>query len=182
MNWQLTLQGLLFLIVVPIFAFNGFRRGWRREIISLLFIIVAFVFFALNGGVEVAKLIYHVLLNQTLSDANLLANHAKFVNVATGIALVAIIAFGYFIGSRLFPRPGLGQDRLLGIIPGVISGILLVVNLTNFFFPDAQRVIEEGTNLVPLNFITDSATLIFVIAVVVIIIGLVAVRTKKSSK
>lgn len=180
MDWQLTLQQLLFLIAVPVFGLIGFRRGWRREIISLLFIIVAFIFLALRGGLIVAKLLYQVLLSQTLTDTNLLTKHAHFVDLATGFTLIVIILLGYVIGSRLYSKPGLAQDRILGIIPGIISGIVLVAYLTPYFLSNTQEVIGRGSILLPLNISTDFPTLIFVIAVIVVIIGLLAVRTKRS--
>jgi len=183
MNWQFTVQDALFLLSIIIFAILGYQRGWRREVVSLLFIIVGVVFLNLSGGIYLSMLLYQFLLGKPISKT-VLNSHPNVLLFVTIASLVVIIACGYAIGNRLFQKkPPIAQDRTLGLIPGIIAGAVVAAELTYFLLPDTRKsVITTGTILLNLNFlINPTVLLIFVIAVVVVIIGLMATRPKKSS-
>lgn len=180
MNWQFTIQDALFLLSIIIFAILGYQRGWRREIVSLLFIIMGVVFLNLSGGNYLSRLLYQFLLGKPISKTDL-ASHPNVLLFVTIASLAVIIAFGYVIGNRLFQKkPPIAQDRTLGLIPGIIAGAVVAAELTYYLLPDSRKsVITTGTILLNLNFLVNpTVLLIFVIAVVVVVIGLMATRPK----
>jgi uncharacterized membrane protein required for colicin V production len=181
MIWQFTVQDALFLLSIIIFGLIGYRRGWQREIVSLLFIIVGLAFLNLNGGTYLSKLLYQFLEGKPISDTNLLHSHHNVWLFVTIGSLVVIIALGYIIGSRS-PKAKDGQARTLGLIPGLITGAVIGAELTYFLLPNSGKsVITTGTIQMNLNFLGNlTVLLIFVIAVVVVVIGLMATRPKKS--
>lgn len=179
MIWQFTVQDALFLISIIIFGIIGYRRGWQRETVSLLFIIVGVVFLNLSGGTYLSKLLYQFLEGKSISDANLLRSHPNVLTAVTIASLVVIIALGYIISSRS-PKPKDGQGRTLGLIPGIITGAVIGAELTYILLPSSGKsVITTGTIQMNLNFLGNlTVLLIFVIAVVVVVIGLMATRKK----
>ncbi len=179
MNWQFTVQEALLLLSIIIFGIIGYRRGWQRETVSLLFIIVGVGFLNLNGGIYLSKLLYQFLEGKPISDANLLHNHPNVWLFVTIASLVVIIALGYIISSRS-PKPKDGQARTLGLIPGLITGAVIGAEITYYLLPGSRKsVITTGTILLNLNFLGSATVLlVFVIAVVVVAIGLMAIRPK----
>jgi len=181
MNWQFTVQEALFLLSIIIFGVLGYQRGWQREIVSLLFIILGVGFLNLNGGTYLSRLLYQFLEGKSISDKDLLRSHPNVWLFVTVASLVVIITVGYIISSRS-PKPKDGQARTLGLIPGLITGAVIGAELTYYLLPSSGKsVITTGTILLNLNFlINPTVLLIFVIAVVVVVIGLMAIRPKKS--
>jgi hypothetical protein len=181
MTWQFTVQEALFLLSIIIFGVIGYQRGWQRETVSLLFIIVGIAFLNLNGGTYLSKLLYQFLEGKSISDKNLLHSHANVWLFVTIASLVVIIVLGYIISSRN-PKPKDGQARTLGLIPGLITGAVIGAELTFYLLPNSGKsVITTGTIQMNLNFLGNlTVLLIFVIAVVVVVIGLMATRPKKS--
>ena len=181
MTWQFTIQDALLLLSIIIFGIAGYQRGWQRETISLLFIILGVGFLNLNGGIFLSKLLYQFLENKSISEANLLHSHPNVWLFVTIASLVVIIAIGYIIGSRR-PKAKDGQARTLGLIPGLITGAVIGIEITYYLLPNSGKsVITTGTIQMNLNFLGSATVLlIFVIAVVVVVIGLMATRPKKS--
>src|SRR5579863_9563847 len=182
MAWQITEQGVLFAFFIIAFAWSGYQRGWKRETISLLFIVLGLVFLLMDGGVYIAKLLYQLLLDVNLSNSELIASHERFVLITTVIVFGVIIVAGYAIARRLFPRAA-GPDRVLGIIPGIITGALAAAYITYFLFPSTQTtLISAGTiytGIIPNLTANFTVVVIFILALVAIVIGLAAVRPKK---
>jgi hypothetical protein len=181
MIWQFTVQEALFLLSIIIFGIIGYQRGWQRETISLLFIILGVGFLNLNGGTYLSRLLYQFLLGKSISEKDLLHSHPNVWLFVTIGSLIVIIALGYIIGSRS-PKPKDGQGRTLGLIPGIITGAVIGAELTFYLLPNSGKsVITTGTIQMNLNFLGNlTVLLIFVIAVVVVVIGLMATRPKKS--
>ena len=181
MFWQLTVQEALFILALIIFGIIGYQRGWQRETVSLLFIILGIGFLNLNGGAYLSKLLYQFLLGRSISEQDLMRSHPNVLIFVTIASLVVIITLGYIIGSRR-PKAKSGQERTLGLIPGLITGAVIGAELTYFILPNSGKsVITTGTIQMNLNFLGNlTVLLIFVIAVVVVVIGLMATRPKKS--
>jgi hypothetical protein len=136
----------------------------------------------MSGGVYLAKLLYQLLLGVNLSNSELLASHERFVLVTSIFAVAAIIAIGYTLARRMYPK-GVGPDRTLGIIPGIITGALVAAYVTYFIFPSTQTTqISAGTintEIIPNLTANLTVVVIFIAALVAIVIGLAAVRPKK---
>jgi hypothetical protein len=179
MSWQITEQGAIFAISIIAFAYSGYQRGWRRELVSLITMVIGFVFILMGGGVYLAKLLYQLLLGVNLSTSALIDSHQRFVYVVTVIAVAIIILIGYGFARRRFPKAA----SLGGLLLGIITGAIVAVYLTHYLFPSTQTTtISAGTvntDLIP-NLTADfTVVVIFLAALVAIVIGLVAVRPKK---
>src|SRR6266700_63404 len=173
MIWQFTVQDALFLISIIIFGIIGYRRGWQRETVLVCFIVVGLGVLNLNGGTYLSKILYQFLENKPISDTALLHSHHNVLVFVTIASLIVIVALGYIIGSRS-PKAKDGQARTLGLIPGFITGAVIGAELTYFLLPSSGKsVITTGTIQMNLNFLGNlTVLLIFVIAVVVVVIGL----------
>jgi hypothetical protein len=137
MIWQSAVQGALFLLSIIIFGIIGYQRGWRREIVSLLFFIYSVWFVYLDVSIYLSRLLYQFLLGKSISDRYLLHSHANVVLFVTIASLVVIIAPGYVIGEKRIShnRKTLPQDHRLGLIPGIITGAVVAAELAFFLLP-----------------------------------------------
>ena len=97
--------------------------------------------------------------------------------LTTIITFVLIVALGYFVGNKAFPRPTLPADRLLGMLPALVTGYFLVVYVTNVFAK--SPLITFGVNTPSQSLVGNYMLILFVVAVVVIVIALIAASTKK---
>ena len=173
-----------FFIAILAFGVLGFYRGWRREVVSMAFSLAGVLFLYLGGGKSLAEFIFlrlpvilQVVSGGTSStkpspppsDVNILAT--------TIIAFVAIVALGYIIGNRAFPKAVTPADRFLGVIPAVVTGYALITYVTNVFAK--SPLITIGVNTPSQSLIGNYLLIIFVVAVVAVIAGLIAANAKK---
>ena len=173
-----------FFIAILAFGVLGFYRGWRREVVSMAFSLAGVLFLYLGGGKSLAQFVFvrlpvilQVVSGGTSStkpppppsDVNVLAT--------TIIAFVAIVALGYIIGNRAFPKAVTPADRFLGVIPAVVTGYALITYVTNVFAK--SPLITIGVNTPSQSLIGNYLLIIFVVAVVAVIAGLIATNAKK---
>lgn len=173
-----------FFIAILAFGVLGFYRGWRREVVSMAFSLAGVLFLYLGGGKSVAEFVFvrlPVILQvvsggtsstkppPSPSDVNVLAT--------TIISFVAIVALGYIIGNRAFPKAVTPADRFLGVIPAVVTGYALITYVTNVFAK--SPLITIGVNTPSQSLIGNYLLIIFVVAVVAVIAGLIAANAKK---
>src|SRR3989442_9825248 len=141
---QLELKDLQFFYLAVIgFAFIGLRRGWRRELFSLVFALSGVVFLFFGLGQFLAQFFFLRLPaivqlgatgavdNKPASAYTLPANDGRIL-FTTVLTFIIIVIAGYLIGNKAFPKPATAQERILGVIPSVIAGFVLVAYLTNF--------------------------------------------------
>src|SRR2546425_13111557 len=102
MNWQLSATQWFFIAIV-IFGLIGFQRGWRREIISLAFIVTG-ILFLMFGQVSLAQFIFvnlpraveALLTGATATQpAPTISSSDPRVGISTTIAFIVFIALGY---------------------------------------------------------------------------------------
>ncbi len=165
-----------FFIIIFAFAVIGFIRGWRREIVSLAFTLAAVLIGALGGGALVAEAVF-VRLPLAFQDPPT----SLEVIIVTAVTLVALIALGYLIGNRSFPKPTTPAERFWGAIPAIVAGIAIyatVSRLTNLFNkgPAFTVAVPNPSS----DMIGNYLLLIFIVLIVLLIIGLVASSAKKS--
>ncbi|MGH2480309.1 MAG: hypothetical protein ACRDHW_11690, partial [Ktedonobacteraceae bacterium] len=146
MNVVLTAQQCFFVVILA-FAVVGFQRGWKRELVSLGFSLGAVLFLFLGGGNGLAHFLFvnmPVVVQVVVSPS---ANAAHTTTTAvpqndvfftTVIAFVVIVGAGYLVGNKAFPRPTLPQERLLGILPAMVSGYFLMLYVTNVLAKSSQ--------------------------------------------
>jgi hypothetical protein len=173
-----------FFIAILAFGVLGFYRGWRREVVSMAFSLAGVLFLYLGGGKSLADFVFMRLpvILQVISGGTSSTKPSpppSDVNVlaTTIIAFVAIVALGYIIGNRAFPKAVTPADRFLGVIPAVVTGYALITYVTNVFAK--SPLITIGVNTPSQSLIGNYLLIIFVVAVVAVIAGLIAANAKK---
>ena len=128
------------------FIIVGFIRGWCREVISLVFVLLAFCLIhpdtsdALNCflGRSGYAITYLGGASQQLPPT--CDSVFGFLGGAfwSLLLFVFLIALGYLIGNRVFPCPRCVMDRFFGIIPAIISGSFITFYMCSFLRATGQ--------------------------------------------
>ena len=147
-----SLAGVLFLYL-----------GGGKSLAQFVFVRLPVILQVVSGGTSSTK------PPPSPSDVNVLAT--------TVIAFVAIVALGYIIGNRAFPKAVTPADRFLGVIPAVVTGYALITYVTNVFAK--SPLITIGVNTPSQSLIGNYLLIIFMVAVVAVIAGLIAANAKK---
>ena len=180
-----------FLGAILVFIIVGFQRGWRRELITLIFVLLAVILIrpGTGGGfitglfARVPALFDFLFSGSTRTGATGTAISNNFLGPwGTLFAFAIVVAIGYVVGQRVFPKPTTPTERFIGIVPSVISGAFILYYLTNSNFFAKNTAGQSFFSVVvqppdPTNFMP----IIFVIAVVAVVVGLIAGRAKKSA-
>ncbi len=179
-----------FFVVIFAFAIGGFIRGWRRECISLIFILLAAALIHPSTDQIIGQFL--VRLPSTLSflvtgkastpSAPAAATASSFGPFWTLLLFALVVALGYYIGNRAFPKPATQSERFIGVIPALIAGaaVLYYINTGGFF----ARTADGQTTFSTVFMLPDPAQyvpVLFVIAVIAALIALISSRTKKAS-
>lgn len=180
-------SGQFYLIIIAVFGIIGFARGWRREVISMAFIIPTILFLYVGGGNGLAGF----FLQRIPYGTNFLTGGAlgpktlppppgpNQVLVVSVITLIVAIVLGFLVGNNIKPT-GTPTERFLGIIPGLVEGIAIVAIIGRLFASNPQ--ITVGTATPNPNNLGNGFLVIFLIAVAALIIGLLAGRVGKGKK
>ena len=186
MVWQLTAPQCFFIAMIG-FAVVGFRRGWRREIISLAFILTG-ILFLIFGSLGLAQLVFINLpratqalftgVTETQPAPTITASDPRLA-VATAIAFIVFVALGYLVSNKVAPKPGNPAERIWGVIPAVISGYAILTFITTAFGKAA--LLKFNVDTPSQGLISGYLLVIFVVVVVAIVVGLIAASSKKSS-
>lgn len=176
-----------FYVAILAFIVIGFQRGWKRELVSLVFVLLAIFLVRPDSGKSFSD-----FLNRLPSVFGFLVTGTPTGNTTTPttnfllgpwgaiILFAAVIGLGYFIGNKAFPRPGTPAERFIGVIPGIVSGAFIMAFISSLipktttgqsFLTVAVQAPDPG-NFVPI---------LFLIAIVAVIVALIASRTKKAS-
>ncbi len=179
-----------FFVAILVFIIVGFQRGWRRELITLVFVLLAVILIRPNGDggkaisdlfARIPAMFGYLATGSTQRTGTTAATTNSFLGPwGTLIIFAAVIAVGYVIGNRAFPKPANPTERFIGIVPSIISGSFILGYLINFFPKNSQgqssfSVVVQPPD--PINYMP----ILFVIALVAVIIGLIAARTKKAA-
>jgi hypothetical protein len=175
-----------FFVAILAFIVVGFQRGWRREIITLVFVLLAVVLIRPGSGNVFSQFIGRVFSSISYlifgSQGNSSSSATSFLDGGLGTLFLfaLVVVLGYVIGNRVFPRPASPVDRFLGVIPAVISGAFILYYLVNggFFGKTAQgqsifSVVVQPPD--PSNYLS----IIFIIAIIASIIAFAMSRGKK---
>ncbi len=176
-----------FFITIIAFGLIGFIRGWRREVISLAFALTGVLFLLLSGGDALAQIVFvkvPVALHDIFGSGSGAAPSPPSPTAVLAITLIAfvlIVALGYYIGNKAFPgnsSNGTPAARLLGILPGLVTGYFLITYIARTFA--TSPVITLGVGTPTQSVLSDYTPLLFVVAIIAVIAGLIASRAKKS--
>ena len=185
MQFQLTAPQCFFLVILA-FAVIGFQRGWKRELVSLGFSLGAVLFLYLGGGSGLANFLFlrlpvnaQIVVGGSSTSAPTGTVSTSDVLITTIVTFIVIIGAGYLIGNRAFPRPNAPAERLLGILPAIVSGYFLMLYVTNVL--SKASLITFGVSTPKQDVVGSYMLIIVVVAVVIIVAALVATSAKKPS-
>lgn len=187
MVFQMTAPQCFFLVILA-FAVVGFQRGWKRELVSLGFSLGAVLFLYLGGGNGLAQFVFirlpviaEVVVNNSgkAPPPSTTAVPAVDILITTIVTFVVIIGAGYLIGNKAFPKPASPPERLLGILPAIVSGYFLMLYVTNVL--TKTSLITFGVSTPNQGVVGNYMLIIFIIAVVVVVAALIATSAKKPS-
>src|ERR1700736_5947388 len=115
-----------FFVVIIVFAVIGLQRGWRREVISLAFVLVGLLFLVtLNGGPGLAHFIFvraPVIIADVFGQPAPKPNNepsAQIGQITTLVTFFVILVLGYFVGSKVMGKADTPAAHILGVIPAV---------------------------------------------------------------
>jgi hypothetical protein len=181
-------SGRFYTVVIAIFGIIGFVRGWRREIISMAFIVPTVLFLYIGGANGLASFFlqrvpfgFNFLTGGAIGPKSLppppSSNEVLLVAVVT--LLVAIVV-GFLVSNGALKPTGTPTERFLGIIPGLVEGIAIVAMIGHLFASSPQ--ITFGTATPNPNNLGSGFLVIFLIAIGALIIGLLIARVGRGSK
>lgn len=168
------------------FGLLGFIQGWRRAVILTVFTLAGVLFLSLKGGSGIATLIFvrgPVIWQEIVSPSSPIstppAPDNNQVFLVTFLSFLAIVAAGYLIGQRAFdPKTSAGTPfgRIMGILPGLVTGYFFINYMAGLF---NSSVVSLGVTTPGQNVLSDSIPVLFLVAVVVVVLGLITTRVKK---
>lgn len=172
-----------FFIIILFFIYLGFQRGWRRELVSLVFVLLASVLINAQTSDNISSFLGRipvVFAYMTNSPAPAPAPVGFLGGPVWSLIIFAgIVVLGYLVGDRVFPKPATPQERFIGVIPGIISGAFILAYLSNYV-----KTTEEGQQTLTIDLsATDPGNyipVIIVIAILALVIALIAARVKKA--
>ncbi len=175
-----------FFISMFVFGVVGFRRGWRREVISLVFILLAVALVrsdtsdVLNGFLaRLGNAIAYLSGSGQLTSSPPSSQGLSFLGGPfwSLIIFTLIVGLGYYIGYKVFEGPKTPQERFLGIIPAIISGAFVL------FYLSAYVTTTGGPGnhqiQVPLPDPSTFVPTIIIFAIIALITAFIASRFKK---
>jgi len=163
----------------------GFLRGWCREVVSLVFVLLAVCLIhpdtsdAFNCFLGRSGYVVAYLGGSPQQLPNACSSVVSFLSGSfwSLVIFVLLVALGYLIGNRVFPEPACALDRFFGIIIAIISGSFILFYLSSYV-----RATGESTSLqvhVQQSNPSSFMPLIFVVVIIALILALVAACLKK---
>ncbi|MBE3559802.1 MAG: hypothetical protein IMW89_11345 [Ktedonobacteraceae bacterium] len=176
-----------FVVAILAFMVGGFMRGWRRELISLLGVLLAVVIVRPETSKGLLQFLaripamfsYLTTGSASVTAQSLVPADTAMTPVWSLVIFVGIVVLGYFAGNKLFPAPGTPHDRFFGIIPAVASGAFVMAFLRNYFSITNGRPSITVPLQAPDPF--SFFPVIFLIVLLAVIAALIAARAKKAS-
>jgi hypothetical protein len=173
-----------FFVAILAFVVIGFQRGWRRELVSLVFVLLAVFLIRPDSGRTFGQFLSRLpaVLAYLLGGNS--APPSATPEAVTGflgpwgplLVFLLIVGLGYYIGNRAFPRPGMPQERFVGIVPAIISGAFILAYLSSMLPRSQGNLVTVAVQAPdPANYVP----VIFAIAIVSLVVALVAARAKK---
>lgn len=175
-----------FFVVILGFIALGFQRGWRRELVSLVFVLLAVFLMRPDSSRTVVQFLERIpstFIYLATGSASETGSSATPVGIAPWGALIGfilIVIIGYLVGNKAFPKPTTPYERFIGVVPAVVSGAFVLAYIANFIPKSAGQPQVQFTMQAPDP--GNYVAVIFMIALVAVLIALIAARAKKSVK
>lgn len=174
-----------FFVAILAFVVAGFQRGWRRELVSLVFILLASFLVHQDTSNSVGSFLGRIPAVIGYAAGSSQPQSTQATSFLAGpfwslIIFVGLVALGYYVGNKAFPRPFTPQERLIGIVPALVAGAFVLGYLSNYFRSTGGRsaVTVNIQSPDPLNYVA----IIFVIALIAIAVAVIASRRKPARK
>jgi hypothetical protein len=184
MSLPITDQGCFF---VAIFGFGvvGFTRGWRREVISLVSVLLSVFLIhpdsAKNFGLTVVRVpaVIGFLITGTPQADPAAPLKGPLVPWESLVLFAVVVVLGYVVGNKVFPGPSGHHERFIGIVLALVSGAFIMTYVDSFLSQQGgqPRVTVAVGTPDPTNYLP----ILFVIAIIALVIALIAARAKKTS-
>jgi hypothetical protein len=177
-----------FYIAMLAFIVVGFQRGWKRELITLVFVLLGAFFIQPTSTTGFSSFLGRLTAGVGFiftGKAQTSTTTPSFLPGLFGswgplIIFAAVVALGYFVGSKAFPRPSTPSERFIGIVPAIVYGAVILSYLGSYL-----RASGGNSNVVSINLTSPDPSnyvpIIFVIAIVAVIVGMLVSRTKKAA-
>ena len=173
-----------FFVAILAFVVIGFQRGWRRELVTLVFVLLAFFLIRPDSGRSfgefLARLpsVFAYLLGSSVAPQTATADQVSSFLGPWGplLIFIGVIALGYYIGNKAFGRPATPSERFIGIIPAVIYGAFILAYFSSILPRSQGNLVTLAVQAPdPANYVP----VIFVIAIIALVVALVSARAKK---
>jgi hypothetical protein len=180
-----------FFFAILVFVFVGFQRGWRRELISLVAVLLAVFLVRPDTGQVflgflsrlVGSIVYIFNPQGAATTSSTLVQPATpLLGGPLGALLIfaGLMALGYFVGNKAFPKPTTPHERFIGIVPGVVSGAFVLAFLRNFLTNGGTNSQGSVSIAVAPPDPASYVSIIFVIAIIAVVIALITARARKA--
>jgi len=174
-----------FFTALCIFMVMGFLRGWCREVISLVFVLLAVCLIhpdtsdTLNCFLGRSGYAITYLGGASQQLPSTCYSAISFLSGAfwSLVIFVFLVVLGYLIGNKVCPCSRCALDRLLGVVLAIISGSIIIFYLSFFLrvtgLPTSLLVSLQQAN--PSIFVP----VIFVVVIIALIVALIAACFKR---
>lgn len=183
---QFTDQQCFFAVMV-VFVALGLQRGWRREMVSLVFVLLAVILVRPESVKNLGAFFGHGLsmLGSVVTGASQKAS-AGTDNQFPGpwgsvVLFVGLIVLGYFVGNKAFAKPATPAERFIGVVPAVASGAFVLSYVSSMVPKNAAGQAVYTVPVVlpdPVNYMP----VLLLIVIVAVLIALVMSRSKRPVK
>jgi len=143
-------QTQLAVMIVLVTGAIGARRGWGRELVTCAIVLSTLLFFQLGGSTFLANLFANGCASGVGAGVGASASCGASGSVSTEAASKSMSEFifggmvwlGYYAGSRHGATSETASARLLGIVPGVITGGAISYYLNSVLYPGAAAFVQ----------------------------------------
>lgn len=178
-----------FFFTILAFAVAGWFRGWKKEILSLLFVLIAAFLVHPSGDQSFAQALaripaalVYLLSGQTGNPPSVSNAPSPLGPWGPLLAFILIAAIGYYVGEKAFGKPATLTEHILGMLPAIGAAAIFLnfLNTSNFFGKDPQGHPVFSIMLQPPD-PGQFVPVLLVISILVVIGGLIATRAKKTA-
>lgn len=175
-----------FFVAIVAFIIIGFTRGWRRELVSLVFILLASFLVHQDTsntvGNFVSRLPAVIGYAAGSSSAPQAATYTTFLGGPfwSLVIFIALVALGYYVGNKAFPPPATPQERFVGIVPALLGGAFILGYFSSYFKATGGQsaLIVNVQSPDPMHYLT----IILLIAALAVLVAFFAARRKSAAK
>ena len=136
-------QTQLAVLIVLVTGAIGARRGWGRELVTCAIVLSTLLFLQLGGTAIVSGLFANGLSTGASTTAGATSSCGAGGALSSAAASKSLSEFifggmvwlGYFAGNRHGAASETATARLMGIIPGVITGGAIAYYLNSVIYP-----------------------------------------------